>query len=203
MHLPKQPLSEACGGHPSRPGMLWSISLSSGVTVVGRNHTGCKSQSGNEKLRLMSWRFDGAEITSKLPPALTQGIHTKLRPRLQTRTNQLNIRNKVNRSVSRYSLNRSKIAMAPLVPIFPASELPEQVQIVSNGFKEKRRKGPPIDLEKCELLELMQHSCNPPSEGVPPPGVVKCKPILRLFRRYKYLTSMLLLYFLFLAFIDS
>jgi hypothetical protein len=77
--------------------------------------------------------------------------------------------------------------MPPLVPLFSASELPERVQTVRSGFQEKRRKGPPIDLDQCALLELMQYSCNPPSEGVQPPGVVKCKPILRLLRRYAHL----------------
>jgi hypothetical protein len=74
--------------------------------------------------------------------------------------------------------------MAPLVPIFSTSELPERIQIVHSAFKEKRRKGEPIDLHKCALMELIQYSCNPPSEGINPPGVVKCKPVVRLFRRY-------------------
>ncbi|EEA19190.1 hypothetical protein TMatcc_010262 [Talaromyces marneffei ATCC 18224] len=73
--------------------------------------------------------------------------------------------------------------MAPLVPIFAAEDLPSRVQIVHRGFKEKRRKGEPIDLHKCELMELVQYSCNPPEEGILAPGVVKCKPIVRLFRR--------------------
>lgn len=74
--------------------------------------------------------------------------------------------------------------MAPLVPIFPTEDLPSRVQIVHRGFKEKRRKGEPIDLQKCELMELVQYSCNPPEEGILAPGVVKCKPIVRLFRRF-------------------
>ncbi|KAL1982925.1 hypothetical protein VTN96DRAFT_777 [Rasamsonia emersonii] len=73
--------------------------------------------------------------------------------------------------------------MAPLVPVFSATDLPDRVQIVHSAFKEKRRKGEPIDLEKCALLEMVQYSCNPPSEGIQPPGVVKCKPVVRLFRR--------------------
>ncbi|KAN0071755.1 hypothetical protein V8E54_010351 [Elaphomyces granulatus] len=74
--------------------------------------------------------------------------------------------------------------MPPLVPLFPPSELTERVQVVQSGFiKEKRRKGPPVELEKCVLLEMVQYSCNPPSEGIQPPGVVKCKPLVRLFRR--------------------
>ncbi|GAM41098.1 hypothetical protein TCE0_041f13962 [Talaromyces pinophilus] len=73
--------------------------------------------------------------------------------------------------------------MAPLVPIFATEDLPSRVQIIHRGFKEKRRKGEPIDLHKCELMELVQYSCNPPEEGILAPGVVKCKPIVRLFRR--------------------
>lgn len=77
--------------------------------------------------------------------------------------------------------------MAPLIPIFPTTDLPDRVQIVHSAFKEKRRKGDPIDLEKCALLELVQYSCNPPSEGIQAPGVVKCKPVVRLFRRCVHL----------------
>ncbi|GAD97444.1 hypothetical protein ANI_1_1378084 [Paecilomyces variotii No. 5] len=73
--------------------------------------------------------------------------------------------------------------MAPLVPVFPTEALPERVNVVYKGWKEKRRKGPQVDLEKCELREMLQYSCNPPQEGVPSPGVVVCKPVLRLFRR--------------------
>lgn len=73
--------------------------------------------------------------------------------------------------------------MAPLVPVFLAAELPDRIQVVRSGFKEKRRKGGPIDLSQCPLFELVQYSCNPPSEGIQPPGVVKCKPIVRLFRK--------------------
>ncbi|KAK2759939.1 hypothetical protein FQN54_002675 [Arachnomyces sp. PD_36] len=72
--------------------------------------------------------------------------------------------------------------MAPLVEVWPASELPDRVQVVRSGFKDKRRKDP-IDLEKCKLMEMVQYSCNPPTEPPPGPGVVHCKPIVRLFRR--------------------
>jgi hypothetical protein len=33
-------------------------------------------------------------------------------------------------------------------------------------------------------LEMVQYSCNPPQEGIPQPGVVVCKPVVRLFRRF-------------------
>lgn len=78
--------------------------------------------------------------------------------------------------------------MAPLVPIFATEDLPSRVQIIHRGFKEKQRKGEPIDLHKCELMELVQYSCNPPEEGILAPGVVKCKPIVRLFRRFDFLS---------------
>ncbi|PLN84748.1 hypothetical protein BDW42DRAFT_191356 [Aspergillus taichungensis] len=73
--------------------------------------------------------------------------------------------------------------MAPLVPIFPAASLPDHVNTVQRNFQEKRRKGGPVDLTQCPLFEMTQYSCNPPQEGVPKPGVVVCKPVVRLFRR--------------------
>jgi hypothetical protein len=30
---------------------------------------------------------------------------------------------------------------------------------------------------------MVQYSCNPPQDGIPQPGVVVCKPVVRLFRR--------------------
>ncbi|CRG88411.1 hypothetical protein PISL3812_05441 [Talaromyces islandicus] len=69
--------------------------------------------------------------------------------------------------------------MAPLVPVFSTDDLPDRVQFVRSGFKEKRRKGGNVDLEKCDLMEMVQYSCNPPEEGIQAPGVVKCKPIVR------------------------
>jgi hypothetical protein len=73
--------------------------------------------------------------------------------------------------------------MAPLVPVFSPTDLPDRVQFVQSGFREKRRKGGAVDLEKCQLMEIVQYSCNPPEEGIQAPGVVKCKPIVRLFRK--------------------
>lgn len=74
--------------------------------------------------------------------------------------------------------------MAPLVPVFSAESLPDHVSTVRKNFQERRRKGGPVELEKCKLMEMVQYSCNPPSEGIPKPGVVICKPVVRLFRRY-------------------
>ncbi|OGM45266.1 hypothetical protein ABOM_006434 [Aspergillus bombycis] len=73
--------------------------------------------------------------------------------------------------------------MAPLVPIFSAEALPDHVSIVRKNFQERRRKGGPVELEKCKLMEMVQYSCNPPQDGIPTPGVVVCKPVVRLFRR--------------------
>ncbi|KAL3482194.1 hypothetical protein BJX99DRAFT_252909 [Aspergillus californicus] len=74
--------------------------------------------------------------------------------------------------------------MAPLVPVFSAESLPDHVNIVTKNFQdEKRRKGVTVDLEKCKLMEMLQHSCNPPQGAIPAPGVVVCKPAVRLFRR--------------------
>lgn len=73
--------------------------------------------------------------------------------------------------------------MAPLSPAFATDDLPDRIQFVQKGFKEKRRKGGTVDLEKCALMELVQYSCNPPTDGIQAPGVVKCKPIVRLFRK--------------------
>ncbi|KAE8329380.1 hypothetical protein BDV39DRAFT_47390 [Aspergillus sergii] len=73
--------------------------------------------------------------------------------------------------------------MAPLVPIFSAETLPDHVSIVRKNFQERRRKGGPVELEKCKLMEMVQYSCNPPQDGIPARGVVVCKPVVRLFRR--------------------
>ena len=73
--------------------------------------------------------------------------------------------------------------MAPLCPVFAAESLPDRVNVVRRNFIEKKRKGTQIDLNECPLMEMTQYSCNPPQEGIPQPGQVVCKPIVRLFRR--------------------
>ncbi|KAJ5707483.1 hypothetical protein N7488_007284 [Penicillium malachiteum] len=73
--------------------------------------------------------------------------------------------------------------MAPLVPVFAADTLPDHINIVRRNFIEKKRKGEQVDLKECALMEMVQYSCNPPQEEIPKPGVVVCKPIVRLFRK--------------------
>jgi len=73
--------------------------------------------------------------------------------------------------------------MAPLVRVFSAEDLPDRVNTVQRNFQDKRRKGPAVNLKECALLEMMQYSCNPPSENIPQPGVIVCQPVVRLFRR--------------------
>lgn len=83
--------------------------------------------------------------------------------------------------------------MAPDTRPFPVSALPDRTNLTSKNFgPEKRRKGPPVELAECALLEMVQYSCNPPDEEVPPRGLIRCKPLVRLFRRF-------VLSFLFLA----
>lgn len=73
--------------------------------------------------------------------------------------------------------------MAPLVPCFSADTLPDHVHTIKRNFQDKRRKGPEVKLKECQLLEMLQYSCNPPQEEIPKPGVIVCKPVVRLFRR--------------------
>ena len=70
--------------------------------------------------------------------------------------------------------------MAPLIESFPPSQLEWRVQQLPNG---KRRKGEDIDLEKCELLEMVQYSCVV-AEKDGGQARVKCYSIERLFRKY-------------------
>ncbi len=69
--------------------------------------------------------------------------------------------------------------MAPPIEVFPASELSHRVNTLPNG---RLRKGEAIDLDDCELLELVQYDCGlkgPKSRQ----AVIQCWPVVKLFRR--------------------
>jgi Mitochondrial export protein Som1 len=71
----------------------------------------------------------------------------------------------------------------PLQP-FPVSELPDRSREYAVNGKTKIRK-PPIDIETCDLYELVQYSCIR-KDGTTENGVGKkleCFPFVRLFRR--------------------
>lgn len=72
--------------------------------------------------------------------------------------------------------------MAPPCHSFPASQLPEKIQLNTKGRKRKTPGGRDVDLSACELLSMMQYSCfvdRPDQRNSP----VRCWPVQRLFRR--------------------
>ncbi|KAK8218478.1 hypothetical protein IWZ01DRAFT_493130 [Phyllosticta capitalensis] len=68
--------------------------------------------------------------------------------------------------------------MAPPIEHFHPEELEARVQYKTDG---RYRKGG-VDLEKCKLMEMVQYDCWPERRGSG--SVVKCKPLVRLFRKY-------------------
>ncbi|KAI0197935.1 hypothetical protein F4808DRAFT_285971 [Astrocystis sublimbata] len=69
--------------------------------------------------------------------------------------------------------------MSPPCRVFPASQLPSEIQKDVDG---KRRKGGRIDLSACELLSMVQYDCQidrPDLRDSP----VRCWPVQRWFRR--------------------
>jgi hypothetical protein len=60
------------------------------------------------------------------------------------------------------------------ITIFPASTLPQHI---NTDVRTGRRRKQPLDLSKCELLEMVQWECRIED------GKTKCWPIERLFRR--------------------
>lgn len=70
--------------------------------------------------------------------------------------------------------------MAPPVEAFHASELRERVQTTAEGRQRKE----PVDLEKCEILEMVQYSCYLMGGKNGQQPDIKCEPIIRAFRRY-------------------
>ena len=79
--------------------------------------------------------------------------------------------------------------MAPPVERWPATELPVRIQgdVVGKRRKLLARQRGEIDLEKCELLEMVQYSCivegATDAERHRKDARVVCTPIERLFRR--------------------
>lgn len=69
--------------------------------------------------------------------------------------------------------------MAPFVTAFPAEELPYRSQVNAGG---KKRKGFDGELKTCELLEMMQYTCDVERPEKRESRVI-CFQIERLFRR--------------------
>lgn len=69
--------------------------------------------------------------------------------------------------------------MTPPVESWEVRELQERVLVNGKG---RRRKGFGGDLRKCELVELLQYSCEV-EKPVTRESRTKCWPIERLFRR--------------------
>ena len=79
--------------------------------------------------------------------------------------------------------------MSPPVEIWPASELPIRIQDDALGRRRKPAAGQKgdIDLEKCELLEMIQYSCivegATDAERHSKDARIICRPVERWFRR--------------------
>ena len=80
--------------------------------------------------------------------------------------------------------------MAPPVESFPVSELAARVQRSTKARQGKQHKGAEVvDLKKCELLEMVQYSCQlaPSDEAVASSSkIIRCKPVVKLFRRLEF-----------------
>ena len=72
--------------------------------------------------------------------------------------------------------------MAPPCRSFPASQLPEEVQLNAQGRKRKLPGGADVDLNRCELLSMTQYTCSTEAPERPESPVV-CWTVVRLFRR--------------------
>jgi mitochondrial inner membrane protease subunit SOM1 len=70
--------------------------------------------------------------------------------------------------------------MAPLVEVFPPSQLTKHIQYHANGSLRK----PPVDLKQCALKELLQYECDLKGPREDPRSKIVCEPVLRLFRQY-------------------
>lgn len=72
--------------------------------------------------------------------------------------------------------------MSPPIETFPASELARRIHVTPQG---RRRKGDDVVLNDCELLEMVQYACHLEEDPKKPrTALVKCEPIVRLFRRW-------------------
>ena len=72
-----------------------------------------------------------------------------------------------------------RLNMAPLIESFPARHLESKVQTKPDGKRQK----PPVDLEKCELKEMVQYFCELDGPKEDPNSKIVCEPCLRMFRR--------------------
>ncbi len=71
--------------------------------------------------------------------------------------------------------------MAPPVEVFPANQLQDRVQVTTKN----RRRKKPIDLKNCDLMEMVQYSCEVEKDERGR-AVIKCEPLVRLFRKWVY-----------------
>jgi hypothetical protein len=69
--------------------------------------------------------------------------------------------------------------MAPPIEIWSASELPDRVQVTMKGRLRKDQ----IELQDCELLEMLQYECTVQDGRRDREAAVVCRPVERLFRR--------------------
>jgi hypothetical protein len=79
--------------------------------------------------------------------------------------------------------------MSPPVEGWSASELPRRIQADVHGRRRKGGdgKGGDVELEKCELLEMLQYNCvvegRTEAERYNRDARVVCRPVERWFRR--------------------
>lgn len=69
--------------------------------------------------------------------------------------------------------------MSPPIELFSASQLPDRVQVTTRNRRRKKL----VDLQKCDLMEMVQYSCDVEKDkgGA---SIIKCEPLVRLFRRW-------------------
>lgn len=74
--------------------------------------------------------------------------------------------------------------MAPPVESFPVSDLPRRVRETGLGGKSHKGQSK-FDLKKCKLLEMVQYSCGLEAASAEDSEnkVIRCWPVVKLFRR--------------------